>query len=154
MLRLHVEAQLICSLPQTYADAGPPPYPPRWAAFQQVTVTFLRGDYTSKERDAIREIFQEFEVAGQIENCSNVTFYGFTESDFPRPWGNQVNTYYISRVPLTYAALGGTQPRTDAGTPPGIISRAFTVLRSDVTLTSFASPLDQVLRHEIGLRFF
>jgi hypothetical protein len=102
----YVNAQSSCSVPKTYDEVGAPLFP-RWAPGQYVTVTFRRAEFTTDEKNAIREVLGEFETAGSL-NCSYPHFQGFEESDFPWPWGDDDNTYYFSRMPLYASHRGDT----------------------------------------------
>jgi hypothetical protein len=152
-IHVHVDAQTYCSVPPTFADTGATDTA-RWQSFQRVTVTFYQGDFTADERAAIKSVFDEFELAGRIQNCSQVDFTGFAESIFPKPWGNSPNTYYVHRGGLLNTNPGGRQVCGSFFGTYFKITNCYTKLRSDVTLTSFSIPLKSTMRHEIGHTFY
>jgi hypothetical protein len=154
-----VSAQGSCLAPPTYADVNAP-NSARWAPYQHVIVTFYQGDFTPEERAAIQEVFEEFYTAGQTQNCSNVQFVSFTESVFPKPWGNDNDTYYVSRTPSGFTKAGVTQFSSYGGLASygGVYfyktRKAYTQLRPDVNLLSFSTPLKSIMRHEIGHTYY
>ena len=112
-------------------------------------VTFYQGDFTANERTALQQVIKEFENAGTT-NCSQVKFIGFTESIFPKPWGDANNTYYISRAAAGYDLAGGTTTKGNFIGTTNIAYKASTQLNLQATLTSFSMPLKSLMRHEVG----
>src|SRR5436305_1592875 len=58
---------------------------PRWAAFQQVHVILYPGHFTDADKQAIRDVLNQFQAAGANQNCSNVSFVDITEASFYIP---------------------------------------------------------------------
>lgn len=81
LVRNNVEAQA-CDVPQTNAENGDLNVG-RWAEFQQISVKLYPGHFTPDEQAEIRNVLNEYQLAGETRNCSEVQFVSVTEEDFP-----------------------------------------------------------------------
>ncbi|HEX8070427.1 MAG TPA: hypothetical protein VF546_10780 [Pyrinomonadaceae bacterium] len=147
-----------CPFPVTFAEVSSPDVA-RWVSGQQVQVVFHAGDFSDDERSAIMAVLAEFESpVFHFTGCARVHFTNGGEAAFTRPWGTAADTYYISRATLQELPTEAGESGTRGGRAPGTnfykTANAYTLLRTDVTLTSFASPLKSVMRHEAGHTFY
>jgi hypothetical protein len=51
--------------------------------FQQINVKLYPGAFTSDEQTEIGNVLNEYQLAGETRNCSEVQFVSITEEDFP-----------------------------------------------------------------------
>lgn len=70
-LQEKVKAQTTCAGPAIFSDIGV--YDPRWDSGSNVKVYFKQGDFTSGQRDTMKEAFEAWE-SRRVSNCSGVTF--------------------------------------------------------------------------------
>lgn len=138
-----VQAQIFCPAPELYS-----PRKPKWAQGSVVTVTFNQGDFSPEMRTAIQNAFKDWEIANTFSNCSGVRFTGFAETTAygAMPPVSALNAHHIYYGDVRPGNAAETSFR---GSGPHI-TNAWTVIRRDITATSFTSPPRSLMRHEIG----
>ena len=96
----NVRAQMNCTGGPELFDP-PDPY---WAKGVTVTVKFQGGDFTTTQREVMKQAFETWN-AQRFNNCSGVTFTGFTVVLSQPPVGPGAgNTMYVHKVPGSSSA--------------------------------------------------
>jgi len=160
---LRARTQTYCPIPESMGDHGDYNRG-RWESFQRVTVKLHPGHFNVGERQAIREVLDEFEEAGSSGNCSQVRFTEMVEEAFPITEGeapgvpSSVDTLYMLRRSVAYwpSQAGGQGGRATLALDHYKWTNCWIGIREDKnTATAFnTGHFKDVFRHELGHSFW
>lgn len=161
LVRNNVNAQA-CAVPQTMGEVGDP-NAGRWADFQQVNVKLYPGHFTPEEQAEIGNVLNEYQLAGETRNCSEVHFVSMTEEAFPLTdtfvgYGDarDNDTLYIFRRPISLMPHDAGHITGTANLDWGFYkwTRVGIAIRTDVTLVISKAYFKGIVRHELGHTFW